>query len=494
MISILFVSVISSSANASNNNSGDYSGIRTGLRTAFQPNLWDKNRGVSEGGNKYKWRVINSNMSLYEKIGAGTNVIYVRQGLDGKDGYDRIKDIIELHKKYGIKTMIRLIADPATYFNLDADENSKYGYNKEYYEWVSNIVNLTKLSSVYYLVGNELERDILHNTFPKKEYQKKYGEKLPINFSDYQKLFTTARKAIKDIDASLQVVDHSPGSSTHGLAVAYDLYKEKGFDIAYHFWVDYRSGYEIPLNDKSVFKRLMENPKTIKRIEFARRVYTDLIGVDAFQLHHYRSWTSIQTILDWVRKHMEKSPEGVRPIIATEVGRFYKSGINEAAKNDRSIVRDFPQEENVEYLVKNMTILAANGVQEIVSWGFRKWHDASNVIHLFNTPQKQPEEVLPHLPAHAFCAFSKLLGGKKPSASSGYIGDSDVTEYRFTNSDGDISVIWADKPLKSMLKKQPAYIISATGKGINQNSNGLLAVDKNPIYLLWKGNPPLCAF
>ena len=445
--------------------------------TRMKPSIWHNEPGHTDTSNKIQ-TLIETNLDHYSELGAKWNLVIAYQHRDGSDDFKRLKRVIFEHEQRGIEVVLRLIEDPSVYSRLNKSTWTGKGYDKEYFEWVSALASTFKSKIPVMLIGNEVEHNLAVNIPGRRGKEKIY-----IEYDQYKKLLDTAYLAIKSSDKNIQVADYGPGSSTLGLAVTYDLYQTQGADVAHHYWSTLQRGYDLYSKSKIRFMHFMSKDSTKRKVEFARNTYLNPGKRDLIQLHHYRNPRSLPQILDWIHALMEKSGKP-KPIIATEVGFKLPNKKGIRPNGVKGIIPDYThysEQEHINSLIKNFTILLSQNTQRIQYWNMRWRHNFGIVASLYEA-SKNPKELIPRKSARTYQELAKAVNGSSFSTPR-LTFNSNFVEYRFVGT-SDVSIVWAEKPVVINLSSEPTRIANAIGEDINITGKKI-NISNNPIFIYW---------
>ena len=451
-------------------------GISFGLKTKIWPHMWVGGKPLEisklSAKNERKWRVSTESLDIYQGIGAQWNIVTFRYG----DDVDRIDRVVDEHKIRGIDIVLRIVEKPEIYDELSDEENSEWGYNKEYYEWITLVTKKFKNKVKLFFIGNEVEQNLFHNFFNRK----RNGEKKTIEYLQYKKVINTAYKAVKNINKDFPIADGSVGSFSLGLAVCVDIYNEKGLDAAFKFWKEFQYGRGYYDKNKIRFLRLMTKTDMQTRAAFVKSMFTDPGNADFFQIHHYRNWTVLPDILDWVKARVKES--GVdRPIIASEIGYkiLFKPGTGKTV--DWS---SYSEDEHAEYMIKDYAILFGAGIKDVLYWQIR-WHHGNLQTASLYSSTAAPSIMEPYKAAFAYKFIVKNLTGAE-YVDSKIIDQKGITEFNF-KSESDVSIVWTDDKVKHIAADKLAGfkgIFDMYGEKIIKEKDGSVPVKNYPIYLI----------
>ncbi len=468
---------------------GVNNGISVGLKTQIWPFMWKtghyvyrKNKIITS--ELRKSRIAVSNLNKYADLNAKWNIVRVFQEKDKNFNYTQLKKIVNEHKKRGIKVVFRVLERPEVYDNLSDKSSKNYGYNKKYYTWVHHLAETFKNDVKYFLISNEAESDHAHNYY----WMKKKKRSLFVTYNQYRKVLVTAYDAIKNVNPNLQVVDYGASSFTLGLAVAHSIMKNKGINAALKFWNDFYVGHGSPLWGKLKFYHMINKTEILRRIYFLKESLKNPGPSDYFQLHHYRSWRTLNIILNWLQNEMTRY-NTERPLFAAEIGYLWpiKDGFRNSNQKTKSLdVERYDEQTHAEYIVKDFTILFGSGVKMALYWFMQSSHDFGAVARLYMAPDKL-YDLKPTKAALAYKVLAGNLNGLYVDHTRKNLG-SGIWEYSFTG-DRSISVVWADSSSVTISFNQldlPEMINDIYGNVIQCCEAGKLIIEKSPVYIHWR--------
>lgn len=426
---------------------------------------------------KLQWDVSAENLNIYQGLGATWNIIVVRQTLGVDPDWKRLHKILDEHKKKGINVVFRLIEDPKVYGEFSDSPDTTFGYDKKYYAWVKSIADTFASDVNYYLIGNEIDTDLGYNLAEHK--------KLFINIHDYEKLVSTARKALKSINDKIMLVDHGVSAFTLGIAVADDIYKKDGIDAAAEFWSNFQFKRVSVSDSKSRLKYLLSS----KRVNIANAAYSLCRYYDAVQLHYYFSSVTLPAVVSWMQNKLSQSNCDL-PVIATEVGYrmdYIKGDVSDGRAVNVADWSKYSPEDHAATLVKDFTILLSKGVNMILYWQARFHHDRNPSATIYKSTGRPKEFILQ--PAGISYRFFTRTMSNAVFNSSKIINSSNVYEYTFTTPD-KLSIVWSDSIAHIALLNPSLPEISSAydmyGNPVVLDNNKKLIIDTRPIYIFWK--------
>ena len=254
-----------------------------GLRGPLPVFSWDpKSLGSMSGTQRHRIAFAEKNLEKAQELGAGWNIVTLRQWLDGPDGFERLDALIAMHEKYDQRIALRLIEDPMVYASLSEKMNPEFGYNREYYEWIRSV--LRKMPGVeFVMIGNEIE---INGSRPPKGYSKPIKFK-PLEYDGYSKMLKTARAAMHAEASTAKLVNAGFSDKTLALAVAASIYEEGSLGEAVNLWSDWKSIGGKDAEGRIGLLRLLNDDEFEAKMRFLISSVRDPEG-GIFQLHYYK--------------------------------------------------------------------------------------------------------------------------------------------------------------------------------------------------------------
>ena len=404
--------------------------ISIGATTKIWPFMWFAGRDMVSSKlknyQKLKWETEVNNLKKYQEINAKHTIVDLWQERDGADNFMRADAIVGKLKSYGIRPILRLYEGLTIWDHLEGKESPKWGYSREYYEWVKAIASRYKADIDLYLISNEVELGIGHRykKLPSKKVKKyvKYGQ--------YVKLLNTAYKAIKSVDRNLKVADHGVAGYSIGLSTALALYEREGVERAMDFWNnEFMVGRQPVRTNKNSFSRFITSSGTKQRVDFVRGTFSMPGSHDLHQLHHYHGWKSLPVVLEHLNDLAPSGPK--KPIIVTELGYLKRP--------NRKL---YSEEEHAKTIAKDILLLACEGIEHIGYWGVRWTPSPGLKFATLYKSTKDPYQFISTRMLSAYGHIAKTLNGlhlhKKKEFKS-----NDIFGCSFTGKD-NVEVLWSD--------------------------------------------------
>lgn len=459
--------------------------ISIGLRTQTWPFMWVAGRSLSDRHGlstteKVRWRMTVAALGRYKELGANWNMLILREGVDGRDGFARAKRAVQEYQKRGIHVVLRIVATRSTYAHLDQTVSAEYGYNKNYYNWIKNIASTFQHSVQFYLIGNEVDHGIGPNLL---SWQRAHSGPVDVTYGQYLKVLTTAYKAIKSVSKNLQVVNYGVSGFSLGAAVADRFIRLGEPEKAYSYWKRFRYGKTGVATVRGLVRTLLR-PKVRRRIAFVRETFRRPGPCDYVQFHYYGGAAALPQTIAWMRREMKAGGQE-RPLFAGEVGYLVpnQQSFQRALSNSTRL-----QQDQASTIVKDFSAIFGSGIDYALYWYSRNWVDVGNVAPLFEV-RRTASNFVPFEAASAFKFLAHHLNGLH-SARRYLQNISGVTSYRFAGS-RNISIAWAhDGSATIDLKRYPAVssIVALDGSPVSIGANGLLSLTTVPTYIFWENS------
>jgi hypothetical protein len=189
--------------------------------------------------------------------------------------------------------------------DLESTWNDKWGYSKDYYEFIFKLVEHFKGKINYLVIENEVNTlTFWHGT---KE--------------EYLQLRATAYKAAHDANPEVVVIDNGIAGGVWDYAIIWELYHRGKKEEAEKF---FRISAKRTLTQEKINKNIGNADKMIKKQRLSRD-YEILKAVfkeptfDVASYHLYGPWECQKIIIDWLKSEMRKNGYE-KPIICTEGG------------------------------------------------------------------------------------------------------------------------------------------------------------------------------
>ncbi len=455
--------------------------VRFGAWTQIWPAMWRdglplKKTHELKGAELMKWNFAVANLKQYAAKGFEWNLVVLRQGRDGPDNWARARAIVEAQRQLGIRTVFRLIEDPAIYLKPVSALNLQSGLLKAYVDWVAGVAQEFSDEVQFYLISNEVDHDIGHNLLH-------YQRILP-GYPHYLKLLNAAYDVIKKQNPQLQVVDHGVSAYSLGLAVADHIEKTQGLRAAYAFWRSYHFDRDKVAGNILGFMRMLSREGSRRRIDIVHASFRSG-RADYHQLHWYFGAEALPEVLDWIEAQKRIDGSAVRPLFAAELG--YRMPVKKGQKWDGrpANVADYmhySQQEHASSLIKNIALLLSRGVRDIQYWQVRVHHerDASAQLYL---PTSQINLFKPTAALGAYSRLIALLKEPVKRAACTSQGGLENCEIRTTGQ--AVRILWMRAGVGQFnitTATKAAY--DYAGEPLVLPENGRLAVDKYPVILV----------
>lgn len=428
---------------------------KDGLDITQQQNLSSEQRT--------RWLMMIANLDKAKELNSNWNFIWVYQGADGPDGFKRVRRFIDEHKKRGLELALRIIEDCNIYATFTAIDDPRFGYSKEYYDWVRNIAEASKSDVRFYFVGNEVDMHQAANWNCK--------EKVFVSPEVYRKMLRTAYKAIKSVGSNLNVVESGITNYATATSVAYTIYKRDGLESAYTYFRDFAPkghGNATSIKNFENFMKATERDPD-KRYTYLNDYLSLPLDCDYYQIHLYWSWHGVKPILQNYRDRLSKFGKTPK-FIASEVGYSFPP------------FWSFPEQEHANLTVKNIVTLMGEGIDYVMYYHLRN-HVAAGVSTLYK-PAVVPQVFVPWQAAHAFLFLCSTLQGAE--RQPGRIGVAGIREYRF-HAAQTVSVVWAERDTDSVSVSLPSSVARVCDKlGRNLSNTSTITVTADPLYIFWK--------
>jgi hypothetical protein len=463
--------------------------VSLGLRTQMWPQMWSEGMDPAKKAKLNKvaqaqWEVSEANLHRYAELGGNWNVVIARQRIDEPETFERLKNIIQVHRSLGIEVVLRIIEKPEVYQEFSSDFGAK-GYHSEYYDWVSRLTAAFADDVQYYLVSNEVDHNIDANLL-------KRGKPNFISYDDYDRLLKTAAKAIRANDPDANVADHGVSSYSLGLAISDYIRKEQGILKAYEYWKTYKND-GIWQNDPLIFDRFLANPDTQRRISIVNRTIAEAREADHFQFHLYHNEAVLPEVLDWLNARMAEA-NNVKPLIATEIGHRipHTTGTSwDGRKENIADMSGYSQRNHAEVLVKKFATLAGHDVSYIMYWAMRMHHHRTPSASLF-LGDLDAKNFTQTEQATAYQYLAATINGRMVTGST--LTEEGILSYQFrdpTKNNPDFSVAWSrsgEQRIPSSRLRKLRSVRDIDGSTISYESETDLMLSERPVYLFWHGD------
>ncbi|WP_203897756.1 hypothetical protein [Virgisporangium aliadipatigenens] len=166
--------------------------------------------------------------------------------------------------------------------------------------------------------------------------------------ADYERLVTTAARAIRAADPKAKVADSGISSVGYGFGVVDRLLrdgKEADAVAAYRAYFARRigtRGQQIPdASDAARLRTALATDADRRHVEFlavTEKLLADKV-VDVRQVHYYEPFDGVPALLDYLRA---RTPQGT-PVQAWEVGQFWRDGEGDDVRRSQEMVKTVAQ-------------------------------------------------------------------------------------------------------------------------------------------------------
>jgi hypothetical protein len=462
-------------------------GMDFGARTQIWYFLYaDPARSVvtSAADEAMKLGVATGNLDRYAVIGARWNIVDAWQELDGPDGLRRLDRAFAEHERRGIGVALRLLERPELYDDIGQGGKAAAKALADYRAWVGTIAQHYRGRVRYFMISNEVDHDIGYN-------RPVYRRNRPISFDEYRSVLREAYATIKAGSPDSVVLDHGVSSYTLCLTFMDELVRSGRLDEAVGFWrsMAYASPDE-PERTTVRLLRMLARPDSRARVEMARRTIADLGPLrDAYQMHHYFGPAVLPTVLQWLRRGLDRGEPG-EPIVAAEFGYRIPAKMGKAWDGSPAEVADMARYAEADHgasIARSLAIFGAHSVMDVLYWHIR-FHNARTPVAGLYGPTERRDEFRDSWAARVFANMTRELTGATPVVVPGDARDPGMIEYRFEGA-RDLSVIWAAEGGSSTfppgLRGRVAAVTDAAGDAIDLAAwNG--AVTGAPLVVHWQ--------
>jgi hypothetical protein len=452
-------------------------GIQLGILTEFPPYVYQespaKQQAKPQQGADQDYYI--SSLPLAVGLGDRWDVVLAWQGIDGPDGYARVRRVVEEHRRQGLHVAIRLVESGSVYAEMQSS-GSGAGAPKEYAEWVSGIASALAGKVDFYLVGNEPEAGVTKNY----GWLSKADNKINVDYSMYRNLELLAGNAIHKADPQAQVGNSGFSDKTLALAYAYAVYQKQGIGAAQEAWRKWKAISGDSVEGRVGLWRLLNSDESVRKITFLNQAIDDPAGTDLFQVHYYGGWRAIPELMSWLQQRM-KAAGHVRPIVACEVG--YRVAVSRARdEKGRSYLKPdlsrYSLSEHASAMVKSFVLLAGTGIDRLLYWELRVRRPRGMVAPLLGWEDdgsgKGPV-------AESFRFLADMLNDEQHSAGK-LEPRAGLWERRFIGA-RDVSVVWSDEPMQIMLTPGVKEVYDLRGSPVHHGPD--LSLTTEPLYILW---------
>ncbi len=455
-------------------------GISFGFRTPMPPYMWSNeisSMSLNEKALKRKniSQLYEENLNQYVKWGGKWNIVILRQWIDTSNNIERIKKIVNEHKKRNVSVVFRLIPSPYVYGASGSKEKIKSS-RIDYENWVRLIATTFSNDVGTYLIGNEEELNLKHRY---AWFDDKIDKKF-IAYEAYKATLKIASKIIHSIDSKAKVSNCGFSDMTLALTVAQHLKNTGGIDSALTFWNKWKDVGGRKLDNKRYLTRLLSKDRTNYRIQFLKKAIQEPVGSDLFQLHYYGGWEALPVIMDWLTSQMKDANKS-REIIVAEIGfmtRVKKERVNNklVKKLDK---RFFNAHEHADNTTKSVLVLLSYGIESILYWSMRKQDNYGMAVRLFKSPQDK-NDFSPNSAAYVLRTLSNnldglhLVGYKKEISLN-------IWKYKFSGL-RNLSIFWSSNPVSIPVPCDVTNIIDIFGNKVEFGVD--VPINNNPVLLI----------
>lgn len=456
--------------------------LEVGLWTQVWPWMWLDGKPLDDQstlGPAYlaRWRFAEDNLRRISELGAAFNLVTVRQRSDGPDGWKRIRAIVDYHRTLGLGVAFRLIEDSTIYTAIRSGKPDNA--LERYGEWVHSLASEFAGEVSFYLVSNEVDHNFGANVLPWKDFR--------ITYEEYQLVQRTAYRAAKLASPDAFVVDHGVSAYTLGLAVANSVLGKDGAVAGYEFWKKFMFGSEARAGTLLQFIRLMQSPDTSRRIEIAKKTFSEATYSDLHQIHWYFGADAFPKALQWVAA-TQQAAGASKPLFLSELGYRIPTTPGSAWDGRPTNVADwdkYNEEDHASNLVKTFALAIGSGIRQIQYWQLRQHHhrDASAQLYL---PTEVHDQFRPTLSVSSFVLFANMAKAKLVSADCEESADEWVCTMVF--SDVRYSVVWR-KSGTSLMDVSPDATHVFDYLGHRLNHAGVVELSTTPLVFASESSP-----
>lgn len=421
-----------------------------------------------------KWRYAEANLNKLSNLGAGWNIVVVRQWKDSPDDLLRVKRVVEQHRARGVKVVFRLLEEPGVYQRLTQTEDSVYGYDRDYYQWVNLLAKTFGNDVDYFLISNECEIDIARGH---RWDNPGAPEHFTINFDQYAKLSKTATKAIHAVSPTIKTANCGFSDRSVALAVTDSIMRKEGIDAAMAYWKSWLEVGPVKVLHSAGLVKLLADPVERRKIDFVTQAVHDPAGTQLLQVHYYGGWRGLPRTIRWLQDEM-LAANSARPIIAAEVGYALRMGKD---SNTALKMQSYSVTDHASSLVKNLALFLRSGTNMALYWGMRGTDHDNLALRLFSATDN-PDQFDETAATVAFRTFASFMSGGRLAAPR-LPASSNLWELHITGRE-DLSLVWGDNI-------DPPMNLPAGTKLLNIAGQNLSAADRlnirngEPFYIIW---------
>lgn len=349
-------------------------------------------------------------------------------------------------------------------------------------------------------------------------------------FQDYLKLLRSARGAAHSANPNVIVMDSGLGSRVFGVAIARDLYEEKGKTAAalQEAIAFYNKFYSLRYASPAAAGNFYVNPspKSTRRARFeatiyapydpeadsalnvaigdrfyyfAKHIYDDRNAIDAIQLHAYDHWDLTDEVIDWMHRQMDENwgPGKRKPILCWECGSHHP--LADSNGDGFAEYVNYDVDDHASWIAKRFVLGLSRGVQQLVHhklvWNHRpQAGDPFESPPLICGPGSQfepklcggvvdPTRLTPH--GKVFKKLASTLVGYTSVTELSTFGSA-VKAFRFAMAGGAIVTLWsADGTSRTVNLTQLGSIRTVTDQyGVSvAGSRSAAVVDEKVTYV-----------
>ncbi len=445
-------------------------GIQFGIMAELPPYMFT----AAQSGKGQASRFFTENLALAPRLGSTWNIVIAWQGIDGPDGYARLRRIAEDHEKRGQRLVVRLIEDSAVYADMRSAA-FKVDVHTDYQVWVEGLARALAGKVDAYLVGNEPDINVANNY----AWMPESPGQLYVGYSEYRVLLVSAVRAIRSVDPDVRIANGGLSDKTLALAYAADLYRKSGMDAALDAWRKWKEVGGDSVEGRVGLWKLLTARETERRIAFLEQAIADPAGTDLFQIHYYGGWRAVPELVTWLQDRMVSAGQG-RPIVACEVG--YRIPVRSRVNHGKRYywlpdLARYDATEHATDMVKMFALLAGEGVEYLLYWNMRLREPRGMVVPLLGWSERSAEIGL--VPS-VYRQMTVMLKNGKP-ADGRLDPRTGLWERRFVGQ-RDVSVVWSEHPIALHLQAVDA-VFDERGNTVSFDTG--LQVGGRPYYIVW---------
>lgn len=452
-------------------------GIQLGVMTEMPPYVYQNGPSAQQVSPQRKEdrNFYIENLAISARIGGRWDVVIAWQGIDGPDGYARLRRVVEEHRRRGLRVVVRLIENESVYSDIGSTRSGA-NIHSGYMAWVSGLASALAGKVDIYLVGNEPEVNLANNY----GWVTKNPKELYVDYADYRVLLLTAVRAIREADPAAQIANGGFSDKTLALAYAYDLYRKQGMAAAQEAWRKWKEIGGDAVEGRVGLWRLLTANETERRVAFLNHAIEDPAGSDLFQVHYYGGWRAVPELMAWLQQRMASAGQ-VRPVVACEVG-FRIPVTRETDEGGRAYwapdLSRYAKSEHASEMVKSFVLFAGADVKYLLYWNMRLRKPRGMVAPLLGWSDRDTDTgMVPETYRH----MAAMLNDENPGLGR-IERRPGLWERRFLGA-RDVSVVWAEQPMRITLPGIVKGIYDMRGRSIEIDQD--LTVDAEPKYIVW---------